>query len=101
MTPYCGDRGTCRGLRPACASVQRAQNPASLSGYSPRFVRAYLVSLPNSGLISKANGNKFDANSYKVFQYALFAFSCVAHDNDCQPSGREKDYHGRIHECQL
>ena len=88
-------------LRPACASVQRAKNPATLSGYSPRFVRGYLASLPNSGPIFKPNGNKFEIHSYKVFQYALFAVSCVAHDNDCQPSGREKDYYVRVHECQL
>ena len=61
-----------------------------MSGYSPRFVRAYLASLPNSGPIFKASCDKFDANSYKVFQYALFSFVCVAHDNDCQPSALEK-----------
>ena len=101
VTPYRRDRGTLPRLRPACASVQRAQNPASLSGYSRHFVRAYLLSLPNSGPIFKPNSNKFDANSYKVFQYALLAVSCVAHDNDCQPSGRERTIHGRVHECQL
>ena len=40
LTPYCRDRGT-EVQAPACASVQRAQNPATFSGYSPRFVRAY------------------------------------------------------------
>ena len=66
MTPYCGVRGTLTRLRPACASVQRAQNPASLSGYNPSFLRAYLVSLPTNERNFKASSNKFEKNSTKV-----------------------------------
>ena len=63
------------------------------------MVRAYLASLPNSGPIFKPNGNKFEIHSYKVFQYALFAVSCVAHDNDAMAAFMNANYEtpGEVH----
>ena len=58
-----------------------------------------MASLPNSGPIFKPNGNKFEIHSYKVFQYALFAVSCVAHDNDAMAAFMNANYEtpGEVH----